>query len=134
MKKRALLIAALSLSVLSGLYTAVSAQSTNRDATYQCVAEIGIDDDISAQCPSVSCLTQQGYEKCMASGGCTCDPMNDFCVPEPPPPPPPTGCPNVSCLSETGYYECIACPGCDCHPRTDNCVKKSSIDTETSVN
>lgn len=72
-------------------------------------------------CPNVSCLTQEGYYECVSCPGCTCDPRNDLCVPEPPPPPPKTECPNVSCLSQEGYYECISCPGCDCHPQTDQC-------------
>ena len=80
-------------------------------------------------CPSVSCLTETGYNRCV-SAGCTCDPKYDTCVPPPPPPPPPS-CPAVSCLTETGYNQCVAA-GCGCDPRTDACVPTKVVVGDSS--
>ena len=75
-------------------------------------------------CPSVSCLTETGYNECV-SAGCTCDPKYDTCVPKTPPPPPPA-CPAVSCLTQTGYEQCAAA-GCGCDPKTDACVPQKVV-------
>jgi len=86
---------------------------------------------VATACPSVSCLTETTYNQCI-SAGCTCDPMNDWCVPKPPPPPPPS-CPAVSCLTQTGYNQCVAA-GCGCDPRTDACVPKKAVsDTQADL-
>ena len=77
-----------------------------------------------AACPAVSCLTQQGYDQCVAAPGCKCDERTDWCTSSPPPPPPPTGCPAVSCLTQQGYEQCVASPNCKCDERTDWCTTK----------
>lgn len=81
-----------------------------------------------AACPAVSCLTQQGYDKCVAAPGCKCDERTDWCTSSPPPPPPPTGCPAVSCLTQEGYEQCVASPDCKCDERTDLCGKKVVVE------
>lgn len=75
-------------------------------------------------CPSVSCLTETGYNQCVAAG-CACDPRTDYCVSKPKPVPVPA-CPAVSCLSQTGYEQCVAA-GCACDPKTDACVPAKPV-------
>jgi hypothetical protein len=76
---------------------------------------------IGNACPAVSCLTQTGYNQCVAAG-CGCDPRTDACVGKKQPVPVPIpACPAVSCLTEGGYNECVAA-GCGCDPKTDACV------------
>lgn len=81
----------------------------------------GTDTSVPMGCPSVSCLTQPGYNEC-TQAGCICDPRTDWCIPRPQPQPQPA-CPMVSCLTETGYNQCVQA-GCTCDPRTDWCVPK----------
>jgi hypothetical protein len=75
-------------------------------------------------CPAVSCLTQTGYNQCVAAG-CGCDPRTDACVAKAQPVPVPA-CPAVSCLTETGYNQCAAA-GCGCDPKTDACVGQKVV-------
>jgi hypothetical protein len=79
---------------------------------------------IGNACPAVSCLTQTGYNQCVAAG-CGCDPRTDACVPRVQPIPVPA-CPAVSCLTEGGYQQCAAA-GCGCDPRTDACVGQKVV-------
>ncbi|HYG63865.1 MAG TPA: hypothetical protein VEL74_14910 [Thermoanaerobaculia bacterium] len=80
-------------------------------------------------CPSVSCLTQEGYDKCTGAG-CGCDPRNDWCVPKATPTPTTPGCPST-CMPESAYNACKECGG-SCGTR-DECIPPSPTPSGTAT-
>jgi hypothetical protein len=81
-------------------------------------------------CPSVSCLTQEGYDQCTGAG-CGCDPRTDACVPKSTPTPSPTPACPPGCYPQSAYDACKACGG-SCDAR-DRCIPPAPTATATAT-